>query len=369
MAAQLTAPPVVRRHAVFHDLRVAEVAPLTADSVTITFAVPAELAEEYSFVQGQHVSLRCRPAGDEVRRNYSICSPVGSGLLRVAVKKLPGGVFSSYAHGQLRAGDVIEVLTPTGRFNTPLDVDAARTYVAIAAGSGITPILSIIATILEVEPRSSVTLLYGNRTMQDIMFLEDLEDLKNRALNRFSMSCVLSREQQEAELLNGRIDRAKLERFCTTILPAAVDEWFICGPQAMINEARAFLAERGVDSRHVHAELFHAQGQERPAEAAPQRGGVADGAAQVTVVLDGRASTFALDPNGERILDAALRVRSDAPFACKGGVCGTCRARVLQGAVTMEQNYALEQSEVDAGFVLACQSHPAAAAVTLDFDQ
>lgn len=368
MSAQLIQPPVLRRHAVFHDLRVANVEPLTADSVVITFDVPPELAGEYSFVQGQHVSLRCRPAGDEVRRNYSICSPAGSGLLRIAVKRLPGGVFSSYAHSELRAGDVIEVLTPTGRFNTPLDPSTARKYVAIAAGSGIAPILSIISTILEMEPASSVTLLYGNRTMQDIMFLEELEDLKNRAIDRFSMHCVFSREQQEVELLNGRIDRAKLERFFDGILSQPVDEWFVCGPQAMIADARAFLAERGVDSRHVHAELFHAEGQERQASTPTHRSAGADGS-QVTVVLDGRASTFALSPDGERILDAALRVRSDAPYACKGGVCGTCRAKVLAGAVTMEQNYALEQSEVDAGFVLACQSHPAAPAVTLDFDQ
>jgi ring-1,2-phenylacetyl-CoA epoxidase subunit PaaE len=368
MSAQLTEPPVLKRHAVFHDLQVAQVEPLTADSVAITFNVPPELAAEYSFVQGQHVSLRCRPAGDEVRRNYSICSPAGSGLLRIAVKRLPGGVFSSYAHSQLRAGDVIEVLTPTGRFNTALDPSLARTYVAIAAGSGIAPIFSIISTILEVECGSSVTLLYGNRTMQDIMFLEELEDLKNRALDRFSMYYVLSREQQEVELLNGRIDRLKLERFFEAVLPQPVDEWFVCGPQAMITETRAFLGERGADSRHVHAELFHAEGQERQASTSEQRTTGSDGS-QVTVVLDGRASTFALAPAGERILDAALRVRSDAPYACKGGVCGTCRAKVLAGAVTMEQNYALEQSEVDAGFVLACQSHPAAPAVTLDFDQ
>ena len=357
-----------RRHAVFHDLRVAAVEPLTSDSVAITFAVPTELAAEYAFTHGQHVSLRCTVAGDDVRRNYSICTPAGSGVLRVAVKRLPGGVFSSYAHSTLRAGDTLEVMTPTGRFTTALQPESARAHVAIAAGSGIAPVLSIAATLLAGEPHSTVTLLYGNRTSQDIMFLEELEDLKNGDPQRFALHLFLSREQQEARVLNGRIDGEKLRTLLgSPLLPDHVDEWFLCGPMAMITSLRATLGDAGVDSRSVHSELFHAEGR-APAESAPATSRAAGDAARVTVVLDGRSSTFELRADAEPILDAALRVRGDAPYACKDGVCGTCRARVLAGAVTMAQNYALEPSEVEAGFVLACQSHPASDAVTLDFD-
>lgn len=365
MTAELTAT-LVRRHAVFHDLRVAAIEPLTSDSVAITFDVPAELATEYDFTHGQHLSLRCTVAGDDVRRNYSICTPAGSGVLRVAVKRLPGGVFSSYAHSTLRPGDTIEVMTPTGRFTTPLQPPATRAHVAIAAGSGIAPVLSIVATLLEGEPRSTVTLLYGNRTSQDIMFLEELEDLKNVYPGRFSLHLFLSRETQEAEVLNGRIDGDKLRALLASpLLPEHVDEWFLCGPQAMITSLRATLTEAGIDSRGVHSELFHAEGRGQtgtPAAASDA------GASRVTIVLDGRSSTFEVRPDGPRILDVALRVRGDAPYACKDGVCGTCRARLLEGQVTMEQNYALEDSELEAGFVLACQSHPASPVVKLDFD-
>lgn len=365
MTVELTAAPA-RRHAVFHDLRVAAVEPLTSDSVAITFDVPAELAPEYDFTHGQHVSLRCTVAGDDVRRNYSICTPAGSRVLRVAVKRLPGGVFSSYAHSTLRPGDTIEVMTPTGRFTTPLQPSAARSHVAIAAGSGIAPVLSIVATLLEGEPHSTVTLLYGNRTSQDIMFLEELEDLKNVYAGRFALHLFLSRETQEAEILNGRVDGDKLRALLDSpLLPEHVDEWFLCGPQAMITSLRAALGDAGVESRSVHSELFHAEGRaQTAAPAAPSDAG----AARVTIVLDGRSSTFELRPDGPRILDAALRVRGDAPYACKDGVCGTCRARLLEGKVTMEQNYALEDSELEAGFVLACQSHPASPVVKLDFD-
>jgi ring-1,2-phenylacetyl-CoA epoxidase subunit PaaE len=362
-AAQVAQP---RRHAVLHELRVAEVAPLTEDSVTITFDVPEELLGEYDFTQGQHVSVRCRVAGDEVRRNYSICTPAGSGVLRIAVKRLEGGVFSSYAHSRLRAGDVLEVMTPTGRFHTPLDATRRRHHAFVAAGSGITPVLSLLATTLAVEPRSRVTLLYGNRTATSIMFIEELCDLKNRYPERFQLVHVLSRERQESELLSGRLDPERLGRLLDALVdPAGVDEWFVCGPTAMIEGARATLAGRGVDTTRVHTELFHAG----PAPARPPRTArAAEGTSRVTVVLDGRSSSFDLAPGGECILDAALRVRSDAPFACRDGVCGTCRARVLEGAVTMDSNQALEREEVDAGFVLACQSHPESPAVTLDFD-
>jgi ring-1,2-phenylacetyl-CoA epoxidase subunit PaaE len=296
--------------------------------------------------------------------------------LRVAVKRLPGGVFSTFALERLRPGDTIEVMTPSGRFTVPLDPPQAKHYCALAAGSGITPVLSILATALEVEPGSRATLVYGNRTSRSIMFLEELADLKDRYLERFCVVHVLSRERQEAELLNGRIDAGKLKvLFDTVVPPETVDEWFLCGPAEMIETARTTLVDRGVDPAHVHRELFHVgpEPPRRAVDAGEQAAGVGgapgdEGAAEVTILLDGRASTFALAPSAEPILDAALAVRGDAPYACKNGMCGTCRAKLTEGEVTMDHNYALEDSELAAGFVLACQSHPAADRVTLDFD-
>lgn len=365
------------RRATFHVLPVAAVERLTDDAVAVTFDVPEALAEEYRFAPGQHVTLRCPLAGDDVRRNYSICSPASTGPLRVAVKRLPGGVFSTFAFERLRPGDQMEVMTPSGRFTVPLDPAQSRHYCALAAGSGITPVLSILATALEVEPESRCTLLYGNRTSRSIMFLEELADLKNRYLDRFSVIHVLSRERQDAELLNGRIDAAKLAvLFDTVVPPETVDEWFLCGPEGMIDAARTALTGRGVDPAHVHRELFHVG----PAPAAPAGGPAApagaghDGRttggtrAEVTIVLDGRASSFPLSACAGSILDAALTVRADAPYACKNGMCGTCRAKVLEGRVTMDHNYALEDHELAAGFVLACQARPQSDRVVLDFD-
>jgi len=359
--------PAAHRRATIHPLRVQAVEPLTDDSVVIEFEVPAELGSEFAFTHGQHVSLRCEAAGDDTRRSYSICSAAGSGRLRVAVKRLPGGIFSAFAMEQLSAGDVVEVVTPIGHFNTPLDPSHATSYAMIAAGSGIAPILSNVTTILAVEPRSTVTLIYGNRTVKDIMFLEELEDLKNRYPDRFALYHVLSREEQEVPLFHGHIDGERLNMFLDQLVrPEEVDEWFLCGPREMIESARAVLVERGVDADHVHAELFHAKDAKPPRIGEQQ---VAAGTAEVTIILDGRSSTFPVDPDGERILDAALRVRSDAPYACKGGVCGTCRAKLVSGSVEMDQHFALEQREIDAGFVLACQSHPTTPKVVLDFDQ
>jgi ring-1,2-phenylacetyl-CoA epoxidase subunit PaaE len=359
------------RRATIHPLRVKAVEPLTDDAVVIEFAIPSELEGDFAFTHGQHVSLRCEAAGDDTRRSYSICTAAGSGRLRVAVKRLPGGIFSAFAMEQLRAGDIVEVVTPIGHFNTPLDPSHALAYAMIAAGSGIAPILSNLSTILAVEPRSTVTLIYANRTVRDIMFLEELEDLKNRYPERFALYHVLSREEQEVQLFHGRIDAERLNMFLDQLIrPEAVDEWFLCGPREMIESARSVLVERGVDAEHVHAELFHAKDAQRlhAAEQPTSQGHHAD-ASEVTIVLDGRSSTFSVDPDGEPILDAALRVRSDAPYACKGGVCGTCRARLIDGTVHMDQHFALEQREIDAGFVLACQSHPTTPKVVLDFDQ
>jgi ring-1,2-phenylacetyl-CoA epoxidase subunit PaaE len=355
-----------QRHAVFHPLRVAEVEPLTDDSVAITFDVPDELREAYRFTQGQHLTIRCDLGGEGVRRNYSICAPVTTGRLRIGVKRIPGGAFSAYAMEQLQPGDELDVMTPTGRFFTTLDAGQARHYVAIVAGSGITPVLSILASALEVERHSRFTLLYGNRTTSSIMFLEELEDLKNRYPDRFALLHFLSRETQEAPLFDGRLDRDKLTTVLAALLPPEdVDEWFLCGPYEMVQEARATLLDHGVDQRHVHMELFHAEAAPRPPAPAQTQPGTGS---QVRVTLDGRETGLELAPGAEPVLDAVLRVRADAPYACKGGVCGTCRAKLLEGTVRMDQNYALEQDEIERGYVLTCQSHPTSDKVVLDYD-
>jgi len=353
----------------FHPLVVSEVERLTDDAVALTFAVPPELAEDYRFTQGQHLTIRWSPDGADVRRNYSICASAVTGPLRVAVKAIPGGVFSSYATTALAPGEVLEVLTPTGHFFTPLDPGQARHYAAIAAGSGITPVLSLLTTALEVEPHSRATLIFGNRSTASILFLDELADLKDRFPDRFALVHVLSGEAQDAELLSGRIDRERLPRLLDALLPVpAVDEWFLCGPLEMIETARAELLARGVDPGHVHAEVFHV-GASAPVARLPRaRTGGADDAATVSVQLGGRTSTFPLSPDGPSVLEALLAVRADAPYACKGGVCGTCRAVVVEGRVEMDRNYALEADEIAKGVVLACQSHPLTDRVTLDFD-
>ncbi len=354
------------RRPVFHTLQVSDISQLTDDAVCITFAVPAELADDYAFVQGQHLTLRTSLAGDSVRRSYSICSPAGSGRLRIGVKVLPGGHFSGFAAGGLVVGDEIDVMTPMGRFNTPLDKTNAKHYCAIAAGSGITPVLSIVATTLAEEPLSRVTLLFANRTSRTVMFLEELEDLKDRYRERFHLVHVLSREAQDAELLSGRLDAARLTRITESLVPAAgVDEWFLCGPYEMVIDLRDALVDIGVDKTHIHSELFHVEQAPPP----PLRAVDDDSeGSEVSITLDGRRSTFRLKAGDVPVLEAALAVRSDAPFACKGGVCGTCRARVLEGEVEMDTNYALEPDEIAAGYVLTCQSHPTTPVVRLDYD-
>lgn len=367
MSTTETAParrPEARRP-VFHPLRVSDITELTDDAVCITFEVPPELADAYDFTQGQHLTLRTSMAGDDVRRSYSICAPAHSGTLRIGVKVLPGGHFSGFAAAGLAVGDSIDVMTPMGRFFTPLDPGQARHYCAIAAGSGITPILSIVSTTLAVEPRSHVTLLFANRTSRSVMFLEELEDLKDRYRERFQLIHVLSREALDAELLSGRLDKARLTRITETLVPtASVDEWFLCGPYDMVIDLRDALVEQGVEKEHIHSELFHVE-KAPPVRAATAHQGEG---AEVTVTLDGRRSTFRLPHPAMSILEGTLAVRSDAPFACKGGVCGTCRARLVEGEVVMDTNYALEPDEIAAGYVLTCQSHPTTDAVVLNYD-
>ncbi len=362
-----------RRRATFHPLRVAQVEQLTDTSVAITFDVPEELAQEFTFEPGQHLTLRADIAGVDVRRSYSICLPRSRALrdkqVRVAVSQVAGGVMSTWLVENLKAGDELQVMTPMGSFVNPSTPDAARHHVAIAAGSGITPVMALLGTLLEEEPQSRATLIFGNRRTDSIMFLEELADYKNLYPGRFQLINVLSREPQEVELFHGRIDAERLERIFGTLLDVDdVDHWYLCGPFGMVETARELLAERGVDEQVVHHEVFHVE--DTPPQAAPEP--VDTGAppeAVVTVTLDGRRSEVPMpSKDGETILNATLRERPDAPFSCTGGVCGTCRAKVLGGEVRMERNYALEPDEVAAGFVLACQSHPVGDTAEIDFD-
>jgi ring-1,2-phenylacetyl-CoA epoxidase subunit PaaE len=349
----------------FHRLRVAAVDRLTDDAAVLTFDVPPELVEAFRFRPGQHLTLRRVVDDQDLRRTYSVCSTAAGGPLRVAVKRLEGGAFSTWVLDGLSPGEELEVLPPAGRFGPAVDPDRARSYGLIAAGSGITPVLSIAWTVLDVEPQSRVVLVYGNRTSRDVMFLEELADLKDRFPDRLQVLHVLSREEQESELLSGRIDRERLERLLATLVPAGdVDEWYLCGPFGMVTDGRQTLLDAGVDPAAVHVELFHADA--RPPRVRTATTGSPD-TATVTVVLHGRTTTLPLEKDGAAVLDAVLAVRADAPYACKGGVCGTCRARCVSGAVEMDVNYALEPDELAAGVVLTCQSHPTTDEVRLEF--
>jgi ring-1,2-phenylacetyl-CoA epoxidase subunit PaaE len=355
-------PAAVRRRPVFHLLRVAAVQRLCEDAVAVTFDVPEALAEDYAFHPGQSLTLRRLVNGREERRSYSICSPIG-GAPRIGVREVPDGLFSSWLVREVRPGDEIEVLPPTGKFTPTLDEPAH--HVCIAAGSGITPVLSIASSVLR-EPQTRVTLFYGNRRTNSVMFAEELADLKDRHNTRLELVHVLSREPRDAELFTGRLDAEKLRTLLPLLLDVPdVDHFWLCGPFGMITDAQQVLAEFGVAGDRVHRELFFVDTPPEPVR--HEEPGVVGPSSEVTVVLDGRSTTVALSRD-TTILDGAQRVRSELPFACKGGVCGTCRAKVVRGEVAMRRNFALEPSEVDAGFVLTCQSLPVSERVTVDFD-
>ncbi|MGY1631684.1 1,2-phenylacetyl-CoA epoxidase subunit PaaE [Geodermatophilus sp. SYSU D01186] len=352
-----------RRRPQFHRLEVARVERLTDDAVAVTFAVPPELAADYAFEPGQALTLR-RVEGDrDERRSYSICAPMGAAP-RVGVREVPGGFFSSWLVHSVRPGDEIEVLPPSGTFTADLSVPGDHVFVV--AGSGITPALSLAATVLR-DGESTVTVFYGNRRTNTVMFADELADLKDRHGPRLQLVHVLSREPRDAELTSGRLDGPRLRTLVERLVDVPhVDHWWLCGPHGMVTDARALLAELGVPAERVHQELFYVD--DVPPQ--PVRGDdetVAGPSCEVTVVLDGRSTTMAL-PRDVPVLDAAQRVRGDLPFACKGGVCGTCRARVTDGEVHMRRNYALEPGEVEAGYVLTCQSLPVSETVTVDFD-
>ena len=348
------------RAAEFHSLRVAGVDPLTDDSVLIRFDVPDDLRDQFSFEPGQHVTVRTDLGGDGVRRNYSLCSPATSDTLAIAVKHLPGGAFSTFAMEQLRAGDTLDLMTPTGSFGTPLHPLATKNYVAIVAGSGITPALSILQTTLAVETESRFTLVYGNRDADSTMFRHELDDLEARYADRLRIIHVRSRDPHHPAHLRGRVDRPKLEEWLDSDLPAAsVDDWFLCGPVEMVTDLRDLLLVRGTEPDRVHVELFH--GFQKPK--------LTDNftSATVAVSLRGRQDEVSLAA-GDTVLESALKAGLEAPYACLGGACGTCKAKVLEGSVAMEQNFALSPAVVEAGYVLTCQAHPTSEELRLDYD-
>lgn len=346
----------------FHTLTVSDVEQLTDDAAAVTFELPADLRDVFDFAAGQSLTLRRVVDGVEQRRSYSICAPAGSAP-RIGVREVPDGLFSSWLVREVRPGDRVEVLPPSGSFRA--DPAQGGRHLCIAAGSGITPMLSIMSTVLG-NPDARVTLLYGNRTTSSVMFAEELADLKDAHHDRLELVHVLSREPRDVELFSGRLDGDRLRDLLTLVVPVGdLDHVWLCGPFGMLTEARAVLAELGVPAERVHVELFWVD--EPPPELRhPDR--VVEGAtSSVTVILDGRSTTDPM-PQDERLLDAAQDVRADLPFACKGGVCGTCRAKVRSGEVDMVRNYALEPEEVAAGFVLTCQTFPVSDEVTVDFD-
>lgn len=355
----------------FYPLKVKDVRAETADCVSVSLEVPNDLAETFRFAPGQYLTFRRHFNDAEVRRSYSICTSPKDGELRVAIKKVEEGKFSTYAHSELRAGDVLDVMPPMGRF-TPKRTDKThKEYLAFAAGSGITPIMSIMKTVLEEEPNSSFTLVYGNRGRQSIIFREAIEALKNTYMERLRVYHVLSREYMEIPLFFGRINAEKAAEFCKTLIDVnTMDEAFICGPEEMILSVRKQLVELGMKSEYVHIELFSSPDQPKPAQEQwaathhAEKGPVS----KVSITLDGTTFEMEVPFNGETILDAALKNGADLPYACKGGVCCTCRAQVTEGEVEMEVNYALEHDEVEKGFVLTCQSHPRTERVVIDFD-
>lgn len=324
-------------HAVLHRIPVASVDPLTTDSTLVTFAVPESLRDAFRFEPGQHVTVRTDPGGESVRRNYSICAPAPRAQLRIAVKQLPGGAFSTFVANDLKAGDVLELMTPTGRFGTPLHPLARKHYVALVAGSGITPVLSILATTLEIET-------------------ESLDRLESRYADRLEILHVLSGDPLHTPELRGRIDRDKLNRWLTSSLqPDSIDEWFVCA-----TTAHEVLTEHCVDAERIHLELFFGYDTSPATERAYET-------ATLTFTLSGTQATVDLAP-GDSILEGALQLRSDAPYACMGGACGTCRAKLVEGEVEMDHNFALGRAELDAGYILTCQSHPTTPFVAVDYD-
>ena len=357
----------------FHPLEVTDVQRDTRDAVVVTLLPAPDQQETFDFVQGQYLTFRRAFDGEELRRSYSICAPRGEGVLRVGIKRVDGGAFSTWANEALERGDTLEAMPPMGSFHAPLDPERARNHLAFAAGSGITPVLSLIATTLAAEPRSTFTLVYGNRSVASIMFREELEDLKNRYMGRLSVIHVLAGEAQEIELFSGRIDAEKCARLFAKgwVDIANVDMAFICGPEPMMLAIAGALRDHGLAEERIKFELFASSQPGR----APRQGGAARAAnagaapCRATITLDGTTREIEMDRDGESVLEAALGANLDAPYACKAGVCSTCRAMVLEGEVEMAKNHALEDYEVARGYVLTCQCRPLSDSVVVTYDR
>jgi ring-1,2-phenylacetyl-CoA epoxidase subunit PaaE len=356
----------------FHPVRIKDLKKETEDCVSVLFEIPAGLKDVFAFNQGQSLTMRTFLNGEEVRRTYSICSSPLDNEWRVAIKKVEGGLFSRFANNELKKNDLLEVMPPVGNFFTPLDPLAKKSYIAFAAGSGITPVISIIKTTLRKEPNSQFTLVYGNRRRNSIIFFEELQDLKDKYLTRFNLIHILSRERTDAELNFGRVTVDKLIALNKIIDYQKIDEFFVCGPEEMIFSVKAFLEQQGINKNNIHFELFTTPGQKKFVVTSEGASGQPSGNAaksRITVKLDGRSFDFDLSLNSDTtILDAALQQGADLPFACKGGVCCTCKARLVQGEVEMDVHWGLEDEEVNKGYILTCQSHPKTETVVVDFD-
>lgn len=355
----------------FYPLTVKEITPETSECVSVSLEVPDELKEVFQFAPGQYLTFKKHLQDAEVRRSYSICVSPDDSELRVAIKKVEQGKFSGYANIELKVGDVLDVMPPMGKFSPRKSDVSKRNYLAFVAGSGITPVMSIMRTVLQNEPHSRFTLVYGNKNRNTIIFREAIEGLKNTYMQRLRVYHVLSREKMDVPLFNGRIDKEKISAFCDTLIDVnSVDEIFICGPEEMLLSARQQLQDLGVPSEKIHIELFTSPDQPKPAHDSWVKEHKADAgkSGKVAIKLDGVTFEMELPYNGDSILDAALKHGADLPYACKGGVCSTCRAKVTEGKVVMETNYALEKDEVAKGYVLTCQSHPVSERVVVDFD-
>ncbi len=359
-----------RKSAHFHALKISDIRKETKDTVSVAFELPAEREAEYTFEPGQYLTLKTEINGEEVRRSYSICSSPLDGELRVAIKQVENGVFSTYANNDLKVGDRMDVMTPMGNFTAPIKEGQTKKYVAFVAGSGITPVMSLVKSVLEVEADSTFVLFYGNQTGKTIIFKEELEDLKDKYLNRLEVHHVLSREDQGTDYLKGRIDADKVKIFAEKFFEAKeVNHFFLCGPEGMINAAKDTLGDMGVDSHNIHFELFTPATPKAKVEKTKTDNKTAEVLSQVTVVLDGEETHFEISSKGKTVLDAALDAGADVPYACKGAVCCTCRAKVLEGTADMEMNYALVDEEVEEGYVLTCQTHPTSEKLVVSFDE
>jgi len=352
----------------FHPLRIKEIKRETPDCVSVQFDIPEELKNDFTYKQGQSLTMRAMIKGEEVRRTYSICSSPLDKEWRVAIKKVEGGLFSAFANDQLKRGDTLEVMEPVGKFYTDLDPSQAKNYLAFAAGSGITPVLSLIKTTLITEPQSSFTLVYGNKNRGSIIFFEQLEGLKNKYMGRFNLVHILSREKTDAPINFGRIGIEKLNDLGKLVDYAGTDEFFVCGPEEMIFCIKDFLETKGIDKKKIHFELFTSPGQKKTVRNREYE--TATGPkSRITVKLDGRSFDFDLSlASDTTILDAALKEGADLPYACKGGMCCTCKARLVEGEVMMDVHWGLEEEEVEKGYILTCQSHPKTEKVVVDFD-